>query len=75
MGWMPAPMDISIWQSIWTLEKNKSNPVSVKDGLFDYRVGYMITLLLGICFMGLGTYVLFGVETLFPTTEVNLQSN
>ena len=21
MGWMPAPMDISIWQSIWVLEK------------------------------------------------------
>ena len=23
MGWMPAPLDISIWQSIWTLEKKK----------------------------------------------------
>ena len=24
LGWMPAPLDISIWHSIWTLEKNKS---------------------------------------------------
>ena len=23
MGWMPAPLDISIWQSIWTKEKIK----------------------------------------------------
>ena len=23
MGWMPAPLDVSIWQSIWTLEKRK----------------------------------------------------
>ena len=24
MGWMPAPLDISIWHSIWALEKNKN---------------------------------------------------
>lgn len=23
LGWMPAPLDISIWHSIWTLEKTK----------------------------------------------------
>ena len=24
LGWMPAPLDISIWHSIWTIEKNKT---------------------------------------------------
>ena len=24
LGWMPAPLDISIWQSIWSLEKEKT---------------------------------------------------
>ena len=65
MGWMPAPMDISIWQSIWSQEKSKTNTISVQEGLFDYKFGYMVTLILGICFMGLGTFVLYGSGTTF----------
>ena len=65
MGWMPAPMDISIWQSIWSQEKNKTNNISLKEGLFDYNFGYIVTLILGICFMGLGTFVLYGSGTTF----------
>jgi Mn2+/Fe2+ NRAMP family transporter len=30
MGWMPAPMDISVWQSLWMLEKNKAKNISLK---------------------------------------------
>ena len=60
MGWMPAPLDISVWQSLWALEKNKDKKISVKEGLFDYNIGYIITIILGMCFMGLGTYVMYG---------------
>jgi len=62
MGWMPAPMDISIWHSLWAIEKNKKshkNP-TMKESLFDFNVGYWVTLILGICFMGLGVFVMFG---------------
>ena len=62
MGWMPAPMDISIWHSLWAIEKNKElhkNP-TMKESLFDFNVGYWVTLILGICFMGLGAFVMFG---------------
>ena len=65
MGWMPAPLDISVWQSLWVLEKNKDKKISVKEGLFDYNIGYIITILLGMCFMGLGTYVMYGSGTSF----------
>jgi len=65
MGWMPAPLDISVWQSLWALEKNKDKKISVKEGLFDYNFGYIITILLGMCFMGLGTYVMYGSGTSF----------
>ena len=58
-------MDISIWQSIWSQEKSKNNTISVQEGLFDYKFGYMVTLILGICFMGLGTFVLYGSGTTF----------
>ena len=61
MGWMPAPMDISIWQSIWVLEKKNylKNKLSLKDGLFDFNVGYFTTVVLGIFFVGLGALVMF----------------
>lgn len=62
MGWMPAPMDISIWHSIWILEKKTDlkNKFSLKEGLFDFNVGYITTVILGICFLGLGALVMFG---------------
>ena len=66
MGWMPAPMDISIWHSIWVLEKKNDlkSKLSFKEGLFDFNVGYLTTVILGICFVGLGAMVMFdsGIE-------------
>lgn len=62
MGWMPAPMDISIWHSIWVLEKKNDlkNKLSLKEGLFDFNIGYLTTVVLGVCFVGLGALVMFG---------------
>ena len=62
MGWMPAPLDISIWHSIWTLEKNKIQKKKTKivDSLFDFNVGYITTVILGLCFIGLGALVMNG---------------
>ena len=59
MGWMPAPLDISIWHSIWTLEKRKSQKINIKDSFFDFNVGYIATVILGICFVSLGALVMF----------------
>ena len=61
MGWMPAPLDISIWQSIWTNEKIKIERKSnYKTAKFDFNVGYIITIFLGLSFLGLGAYVMYG---------------
>ena len=67
LGWMPAPLDISIWHSIWTLEKNKTNPkdTSLKESLFDFNVGYIATVILALCFLGLGVLVMFGTGVEF----------
>ena len=32
IGWMPAPLDISVWQSLWILEKKKTNSIYGVDG-------------------------------------------
>jgi Mn2+/Fe2+ NRAMP family transporter len=61
LGWMPAPLDISIWHSIWSVEKSKNTFIKIepKDAIFDFNVGYIGTLILGICFVLLGTLVMY----------------
>ena len=59
MGWMPAPLDISVWHSLWTIEKKKSDGIQkMKTTLFDFNIGYLGTILLGISFMLLGYFVM-----------------
>lgn len=61
VGWMPAPFDISVWHSIWTIEKIKQTPsFSFKATLFDFKVGYWVTLFLALLFLGLGATTLYG---------------
>ncbi len=67
LGWMPAPMDISVWHSIWSESSNESagEVTSVKNALFDFRVGYFGTALLAICFLLLGALVMYGSGEVF----------
>lgn len=60
LGWMPAPLDISIWQSIWLLEKEKITvqKTTTKQAIFDFNVGYIGTILLAVCFLILGALVM-----------------
>lgn len=62
LGWMPAPMDISVWHSIWSESKNENDGrvTSIKDALFDFRVGYIGTAFLAMCFLSLGALVMYG---------------
>ena len=60
MGWMPAPLDISVWQSLWALEKTKeTKKYTTKSALFDFNVGYLSTIVLGVGFLLLGALVMF----------------
>lgn len=61
LGWMPAPLDVSIWHSIWSVEKSKNTLINIKpkDAIFDFNVGYIGTLILGICFVLLGALVMY----------------
>lgn len=70
MGWMPAPLDVAIWQSLWTLEKRKSSydGFSSKRAQFDFRVGYGGTVLLALLFMMLGALAMHGQDQPIATT-------
>ncbi len=58
MGWMPAPLDISVWHSLWSIEKKKSVKIKTRSALFDFNIGYLSTIVLGIGFLSLGALVM-----------------
>ena len=61
LGWMPAPLDVSIWQSIWSFEKDKATlkTTTTKQAIFDFNVGYVGTIFLAVCFVILGALVMY----------------
>lgn len=69
LGWMPAPLDISIWQSIWSLEKEKTTfqKITPKQAIFDFNVGYMCTIFLAVCFVVLGALVMNNSGEIFSS--------
>lgn len=62
MGWMPAPVDMSVWNSVWAESKQKATKedFDYKSSLLDFNVGYWSTLLLAIFFLSLGALVMYG---------------
>ena len=60
LGWMPAPLDVAVWHSIWSIEKSKNNnqKTTPKEAIIDFNIGYLGTLFLGICFVLLGALVM-----------------
>lgn len=70
LGWMPAPLDISAWHSLWALEKQKTTEedFTTKKALFDFNIGYIGTVFLGICFIALGALVMFGTGKEFSSS-------
>jgi len=60
MGWMPAPLDISVFHSLWTIEKKKTDSeFNTKSAIFDFNVGYLSTIVLGVGFVFLGYLIMF----------------
>jgi Mn2+/Fe2+ NRAMP family transporter len=62
LGWMPAPMDLSVWHSLWALEKKKASgdDYNPKRSIFDFNVGYLGTTFLAFFFLALGALVMYG---------------
>lgn len=69
MGWMPGPLDISVWHSLWSLEKKKRmKNLTIKQSLFDFNVGFLTTIVIGVCFMLLGALVMFDTGVGFSSS-------
>ena len=71
MGWMPTAVDLSAWNSLWTLERIKQTGYkpTMKETLADFNLGYLVSALLSLCFVTLGAYMLYGTGTELPDSS------
>lgn len=70
MGWMPIPIDASVWHSIWTLERSKQTRYTPKlrESLIDFNIGYIGAALFALAFLLLGARVMYGSGEAFATS-------
>lgn len=71
MGWMPTAVDLSSWNSLWTLERMKQTKYKPKlrETLFEFRLAYLITGILAIMFVILGSFIFFGSGEELPNNN------
>ena len=69
-GWMPMPSNGAILFSKWICEKRKlsGDTFDRRGAMFDFRLGYGLSLVLALCFVIMGTAVLFETGREVPTS-------
>lgn len=76
MGWMPAPIEVSVWPSLWALERTKETNYkpTLKESLIDFHIGYIGTTIMALFFVGLGAFVMFGTGEQFSNSGIVFSS-
>ena len=69
-GWMPMPLSGSIFLSMWAREKKAASSVAIghKAALTDLRFGWVLTVVLAVCFVLLGAAILFQTDRVAPAS-------
>jgi Mn2+/Fe2+ NRAMP family transporter len=66
VGWMPTGVDVTVWQSFWSLARRRQtgHAPTLRESAFDFRLGYLGTGVLAVIFCVLGAAVMFqeGIE-------------
>jgi Mn2+/Fe2+ NRAMP family transporter len=60
-GWMPSPIDLSVWSSLWTLAKDRDLGYrsEMRHVMMDFRIGYFGAGVTAIAFLILGTVTMY----------------
>lgn len=74
IGFMPAPFETCLWQSLWVLEKDKQENLSGAEVKTDYHVGYFSTLVTAVCFLMLGAAVMHGSGQQFSSSSAGFSA-
>lgn len=62
VGWMPSGMESSAMNSIWVVNKIRTTSYrpTLKEALFDFRLGYLMTVVLAVMFLTIGAFTVYG---------------
>ena len=62
VGWMPAPIDVAVWHSYWSVEKQEQTGYkpTLKEALLDFKIGFIGTAFLAMGFLSLGALLMYG---------------
>lgn len=73
MGWMPTALDLSSWNSLWTLERMKQTNYrpQLRETLFEFRFAYALTVVLAVMFVVLGSSIFFGSGEELPNNNAD----
>jgi len=72
LGWMPIPLDVAAWHSLWTLERARQtgHAPSVRAAVIDFRIGFIGATVLAALFLILGALVMAGQADAIPSSSV-----
>ena len=72
MGWMPTPLDVAVWPSLWILEKARQDRrrPTMAEAMVDFHLGYIVTGVLAVAFVTLGALVMHGTGREFSASGV-----
>jgi len=70
IGWMPSAIDISVWHSLWTIERSKQtgHRPTLREALIDFNIGYIGTAMIALLFLTLGALVMYGSGQTFSSS-------
>lgn len=76
MGWMPTAVDLSVWNSIWTVERineSKYQP-TLKETLREFNFGYWISAVLAVFFLTMGALMVYGTGETIPSKPADFSA-
>lgn len=62
LGWMPAPVDLSAWSSLWMFSRKEETGhfATTRETSIDFYLGYIMAVVAAVAFVALGKLIMFG---------------
>jgi Mn2+/Fe2+ NRAMP family transporter len=72
LGWMPIPLDVAAWHSLWTQERARETgqAPTVRNAIIDFRLGFIGATLLAAAFLLLGAVLMYASGLSFADSAV-----
>jgi Mn2+/Fe2+ NRAMP family transporter len=70
IGWMPAPIEGSVFQSLWLIADGDraGARMTAREARTDFHVGYLLSIVVALAFLGLGALVMHGSGVTFSNS-------